>query len=94
MLITIIQLRNSKQHMSACVNKNQWPKSNHGFFLYSPLLRKVAGMPRTLRIKGAHETEATTNNEGTAHKCSICKGYGHNWKSCKEEVALMPSKHL
>jgi hypothetical protein len=46
-------------------------------------------MPRTLRIKGAHETEATTNNEGTAHKCSICKGYGHNWKGCKEEVALM-----
>jgi hypothetical protein len=68
----------------ACVDKNQWPKSDHGFFLYSPLLRKVASRPRTLRIKGSHEPGAATKKKGTAHKCPICKGSRHHWKKCKE----------
>jgi hypothetical protein len=58
--------------------------SDHGFFLYSPLLRKVAGRPRTLRIKGSHEPRAATKKKGIVHKCLICKGSRHNWKSCKE----------
>jgi hypothetical protein len=47
-----------------CVDKNQWTKSDHEFFLYSPLLRKVVGRPRTLRIKGSHELVAATKKEG------------------------------
>jgi hypothetical protein len=52
--------------------------------MYSPLLRKVAGRPRTLRIKGSHEPGAATKKKGTAHKCLICKGSRYNWKSYKE----------
>lgn len=39
----------------SCVDRSQWPKSDHGFFLYPSLLRRVAGKPRILRIKGSHE---------------------------------------
>jgi hypothetical protein len=62
----------------ACVDKNQWSKSDRGFFLYSPLLSKVAGRLRTLRIKGSHEPGVATKKKGIAHKCPICKGSGHN----------------
>jgi hypothetical protein len=48
----------------ACVDKNQWQKNDLEFFLYSPLLRKVAGRPRTLRIKGSHEPGAATKKDG------------------------------
>jgi hypothetical protein len=65
----------------SCVDKSRWPKSNHGFFLYPPLLR-VAGIPRTLRIKQSHEPGA--KKKGTSHQCPICKVYGHHWKNCKE----------
>jgi hypothetical protein len=36
----------------AIPDKTQWPKSTHGFFMYGPLLKPVAGRHKTKRHKG------------------------------------------
>jgi hypothetical protein len=40
------------QLIPAMPDKSQWPKSTHGFFMYPPLLKPVAGRPKTERHKG------------------------------------------
>lgn len=56
------------------VDKSQWPKGDHGFFLEPPILKSVAGRRRKNRYKGSKG----------AHKCPICKRYGHHWHSYRE----------
>ena len=60
------------------VDKSQWPKGDHGFFLEPPILKSVAGRRRKNRYKGSEE-----RSKG-AHKCPICKRYGHHWHSCRD----------
>ncbi|WVZ73983.1 hypothetical protein U9M48_022224 [Paspalum notatum var. saurae] len=43
------------QLIPALPDKSQWPKSEHGFFLYPPLLKSVAGRRKTERYKGFAE---------------------------------------
>jgi hypothetical protein len=40
------------QLIPAMPDKSQWPKSTHGFFMHPPLLKPVAGRPKTERHKG------------------------------------------
>lgn len=71
-------------------DKSQWPHSNHGFFLYPPLLKPTSGRRKTQRHKGC--TEGGTGRKGR-HQCPICKQFGHHWCTCKEgdpyDVAAM-----
>ena len=67
------------QQLPALVDKSQWPKSEHGFFMNPPLLNAVAGgRRRTERFKGCAEKKKGQ------HKCKVCKGYGHRWYKCRE----------
>ena len=67
------------QQLPALVDKSQWPKSEHGFFMNPPLLKAVAGgRRRTERFKGCAEKKKGQ------HKCKVCKGYGHRWYKCRE----------
>jgi hypothetical protein len=67
--------------------------SDHGFFLYSPLLRKATGRPRTLRIKGSHRPGAATKKRKLHTSASFAKVLDIIGKVAKK-VTLMPSKHL
>jgi len=62
------------------VDKSQWPKSDHGFFMHPPLLKATAGGPKSERYEGCTEKKG---NEGK-HKSPICKDYGHHWRKCKK----------
>jgi len=68
------------QVIPAMVDKSQWPKSDHGFFMHPPLLKATAGGPKSERYKGCTEKKG---NEGK-HKSPICKDYGHHWHKCKK----------
>ncbi|WVZ50255.1 hypothetical protein U9M48_001529, partial [Paspalum notatum var. saurae] len=68
------------QLIPALPDKSQWPKSEHGFFLYPPLLKSVAGRRKTERYKGFAEGNG---NKGR-HQCPICKKFGHHWHNCRE----------
>ncbi|KAG2570734.1 hypothetical protein PVAP13_7KG016409 [Panicum virgatum] len=52
-----------------------WPKSDHGFFMYPPLLKATAGIRRHNRFKSSAEGGTSTKGR---HKCPICKDYGHH----------------
>jgi hypothetical protein len=58
----------------ALPDKNQWPKLEHGFFLHPPLLKVVAGRPKTERHKGTSDNKRKKGQ----HQCPICKEYGHH----------------
>ncbi|XP_048540693.1 uncharacterized protein LOC125519954 [Triticum urartu] len=62
------------------VDKNQWPKSDHGFFMFPPLLKSTAGRHKTERYKGCSEKKRKSGQ----HLCPICKDYGHHWHKCKK----------
>jgi hypothetical protein len=64
----------------ALPDKNQWPKSVHGFFIHPPLLKAVAGRPKTERHKGTSDNKRKKGQ----HQCPICKEYGHHWHKCKK----------
>ena len=77
------------QLIPAMVDKSQWPKSDHGFFMHPPLLKATAGGSKSERYKGCTEKKG---NEGK-HKCPICKDYEHHWHKCKkgnpEDIATL-----
>jgi len=58
----------------AIPDKTQWPKSTHGFFMYGPLLRTVAGRHKTETHKGRSDKKGKKGQ----HQCPICKEYGHH----------------
>nr|XP_040247808.1 uncharacterized protein LOC109741950 isoform X2 [Aegilops tauschii subsp. strangulata] len=62
------------------VDKNQWPKSDHGFFMFPPLLKSTTGRHKTERYKGCSEKKRKSGQ----HLCPICKYYGHHWHKCKK----------
>uniref|UniRef100_A0ACD5UIK2 Uncharacterized protein n=1 Tax=Avena sativa TaxID=4498 RepID=A0ACD5UIK2_AVESA len=64
----------------AMPDKSQWPKSDHGFFMYPPLLKATAGRPKTERYKGCSDKKSKKGK----HLCPICKEYGHHWQNCKK----------
>ncbi|TVU43671.1 hypothetical protein EJB05_10157, partial [Eragrostis curvula] len=70
-------------------DKTQWPKADHGFFMSPPLLKAVAGRPKTKRFKGNGDNKKRKSQ----HQCPICMGYGHHWHNCKnskpEDIAAM-----
>ncbi|XP_037418907.1 uncharacterized protein LOC119283468 [Triticum dicoccoides] len=68
------------QLIPAMVDKNQWPKSDHGFFMFPPLLKSTAGRHKTKRYKGCSEKKRKSGQ----HLCPICKDYGHHWHKCKK----------
>ncbi|VAH75514.1 unnamed protein product [Triticum turgidum subsp. durum] len=68
------------QLIPAMVDKNQWPKSDHGFFMFPPLLKSTAGRHKTERYKGCSEKKRKSGQ----HLCPICKDYGHHWHKCKK----------
>lgn len=43
------------QLIPAMPDKTQWPKATHDFFMHPPLLKVVAGRPKTERFKGNSE---------------------------------------
>jgi hypothetical protein len=77
------------QLIPAMPDKTQWPKSTHGFFMHPPLLKPVAGRPKTERHKGTSDKKRSKGQ----HKCPICLDYGHHWHNCKrgrpEDIAAM-----
>ncbi|XP_044335754.1 uncharacterized protein [Triticum aestivum] len=68
------------QLIPAMVDKNQWPKSDHGFFMFPPLLKSTAGRHKTERYKGCSEKKRKSGQ----HLCPMCKDYGHHWHKCKK----------
>lgn len=64
----------------AMVDKPQWPKASHGFFLHPPLLKATAGRRRNERFKGFTDKKVKKRQ----HKCPICLGYGHHLHKCKK----------
>ena len=74
------------QPIPAMPDKSQWPKSTHEFFMHPPLLKTVAGRPKTERYKGSGEKKKRK-------KCPICLDFGHHWHTCKkgnpEDIAAM-----
>jgi len=68
------------QLIPAMIDKTQWPKSSHGFFMHPPLLTPVAGRPKTERHKGGTEKKKRKGQ----HQCPICLDYGHHWHNCKK----------
>jgi hypothetical protein len=77
------------QLIPAMPDKNQWPQSDHGFFMHPPLLKATAGRPKTERYKGCGEKKRKNGK----HLCPICKEYGHHWHNCKkgnpDDIAAM-----
>ncbi|WVZ87149.1 hypothetical protein U9M48_033836 [Paspalum notatum var. saurae] len=77
----------------AMPDKNQWPKSDHGFFMHPPLLKSIAERRHNKRFKGCMETGGSTTKRKGSHQCPICKNYGHRWYNCKngdpEDIAAM-----
>jgi len=77
----------------AMPDKSQWPESNHGFFMYPPLLKATGGRRHTQRFKGSTEAGSSTTRKKGSHQCPICKGYGHRWYNCKngdpEDITAM-----
>ncbi|KAM0916743.1 hypothetical protein ACQ4PT_010068 [Festuca glaucescens] len=77
------------QLIPAMPDKNQWPQSDHGFFMHPPLLKATAGRPKTERYKGYGEKKRKNGK----HLCLICKEYGHHWHNCKkgnpDDIAAM-----
>ena len=69
---------------SACIpalpGKANWPKSDHGFFMHPPLLKAVAGRPKTER----HKCGSANKGNKRSHQCHICKEYGDHWPTCKK----------
>jgi len=63
-------------------DRNQWPKVDMGFKLWPPILKRVAGRPRTRRIKGAEEGGRTSG----MRQCKRCGQFGHMMKTCNETV--------
>jgi len=66
--------------LPALSDKSHWPKSAHGFFMHPPLLKAVAGRPKTERHKGGSDNKRKKGR----HQCPICKDYGHHWHKCKK----------
>jgi hypothetical protein len=64
-------------------DKSMWPKKEHGFFLYRPLLKSTAGRRRQNRYKGA--AEGSSKGAKGRHQCPICQQYGHHWYTCKDD---------
>jgi len=77
------------QLIPAMPDKTQWPKSTHDFFMHPPLLKPVAGRPKTERHKGSSDKKRSKGQ----HQCPICMDYGHHWHNCKrgrpEDIAAM-----
>ncbi|WVZ59243.1 hypothetical protein U9M48_009422 [Paspalum notatum var. saurae] len=77
----------------AMPDKNQWPESNHGFFMHPPLLKSTAGRRHNERFKGCMEAGGSTTKRKGSHQCPICKNYGHRWYNCKngdpDDIAAM-----
>jgi hypothetical protein len=51
------------QLIPALNDKSQWPKSSHGFFMYPPLLKSVAGRRQNQRFRSCSEGKSTTKKE-------------------------------
>jgi hypothetical protein len=65
-------------------DKSQWPKSSHGFFMYPPLIKSIAGRRQNQRLRNGTEGKSTTKKRKGQHQCPICNGSGHHWHNCKE----------
>lgn len=52
--------------------------------MHSPLLKAVAGRPKTERHKGGGGGGGGKEGTKGKHHCPICKDYGHHWQSCKK----------
>ncbi|WVZ50609.1 LOW QUALITY PROTEIN: hypothetical protein U9M48_001849 [Paspalum notatum var. saurae] len=59
----------------AMPDKNQWPESDHDFFMHPPLLKSTAGRRHNERFKGCMEAGSTTTRRKGSHQCPICKNY-------------------
>ena len=67
----------------ALTDKSQWPQSAHGFFMYPPLLKPIAGRRKNKRFKGCTENNGSTTHRKGQHRCEVCQQYGHHWRTCK-----------
>jgi hypothetical protein len=63
-------------------DKTQWPEFELGFKVHPPLLGRGAGRPKTQRIRGCLEKQATKKKV----RCKRCGGFGHFKKTCMLEM--------
>ncbi|PUZ67826.1 hypothetical protein GQ55_3G465100 [Panicum hallii var. hallii] len=56
-------------------------RSDHGFFMYPPLLKAIACRRRQNRYKSSAEGGTSTKGK---HQCPIYHDYSHHWYTCKE----------
>ena len=80
----------------ALTDKSQWPQSAHGFFMYPPLLKPIAGRRKNKRFKGCTENNGSTTHRKGQHRCEVCQQYGHHWRTCKnvnpDDIAAILAK--
>jgi hypothetical protein len=67
----------------ALTGKSEWQQSDHGFFMYLPILKAVTGRRKKERFKGAAESSGSTTRKKGQHRCDFCQGFGHHWNTCK-----------
>ena len=70
---------------------SMWPHTTNDPPL-PPILRKMPGRPRKLRIKHVTERVNAVTRSGRMMTCSICWEKGHNKKTCKKEPQPKPVK--
>ena len=68
--------------VSPMTDRQQWPKVDPGFKLWPPILKRVAGRPRTRRCKGWEEGGPTRRTV----TCKRCGQKGNFKKTCNETV--------
>ncbi|WVZ54239.1 hypothetical protein U9M48_005065 [Paspalum notatum var. saurae] len=77
----------------AMPDKNQWPESEHDFFMHPPLLKSTAGRRHHERFKGCMVAGGSTTRKKGSHQCPICKNYGYRRYKCKngdpDDIAAM-----
>ena len=54
-------------------DRDDWPQVDLAYRLYPPLLKRAAGRPRMVKIRGTMEERANKKKV----KCRSCKGFGH-----------------
>ncbi|XP_015689196.1 uncharacterized protein LOC107303648 [Oryza brachyantha] len=61
-------------------DKSQWPRVDIGFKMLPPKLGRSAGRPQKNRVPNSAEGKG----KGKQKRCSRCKGFGHQARTCKE----------